>query len=96
MRRNKLKIAALAYICLLSAGLKVSAAEINVNDFDTLQNTIQNASSGSVLNITLTDNIQSASEIVTQKDSEVSISGGNTYSINSDTLNHRGFNVVNG
>lgn len=96
MRRYKLKVAALAYMCLLSAGLKVSAADINVNDFNTLQSTIESSSGGSVLNIILTDNIQSVSEIVTQKDSEVSVSGGNTFSISSDAIEHRGFNVVNG
>lgn len=96
MRRYELKVAALAYMCLLSAGLKVSAADINIYDFHTLQSTIESALSGSVLNITLTDNIQSVSEIITQADSEVSVSGGNTYSITSDGLEHRGFNVVNG
>ena len=42
--RNKLKVAALAYICLLSTGLKVSEADINVDNFNTLQSEIQNVS----------------------------------------------------
>lgn len=94
--RNKLKVAALAYICLLSTGLKVSAADINVDNFNTLQSEIQNVSGGSILNITLTDNIQSASEIITQSGSEVTVNGGGNYSITSDGLEHRGFDVVNG
>ena len=96
MMKNKLKVAALAYICLLSSNLKVSAADINVDNFNTLQNEIQNVSSGSILNITLTDNIQSVSEIITQADTEVTVNGGGNYSITSDGVEHKGFDVVSG
>lgn len=96
MRRNKLKIAALAYICLLSAGLKASAADIDVNNFITLQEAVQNAVGGEIQNITLTDNIQSSAEIFTQNGTEITLNGNDTYSLNSDTLNHRAFNVAEG
>lgn len=94
MRRNKLTIAAMTCACLLFTGLQSPASAQDVNDFTALQSAIQNAASGSPLDITLINNISSIAEIYTKTGTNVTISGANQYSVTSDNADHRGFNVV--
>lgn len=96
MRKNKLKIAALACTCLLFTGLKVSAATTEVNNFSSLQTAIENAVSGAVTDITLTGAINDASDVITTKTGTEIVLNGADNSIISDKSEHRGFNIVNG
>lgn len=96
MRKNRLKIAALACACLLFTGLKVSAATTEVNNFTSLQSAIEDAVSGTVTDITLTGSIINATAGISSKSGTEIVLNGGSNSISSDGADHRGFNIVEG